>query len=881
MMSLLSRLASLWRNLFHQDRAEQQLTDEVEAYLEMLIDMKRQQGLNAVEARRAALIEMGGKEQVKERVREVRMGRHVERLWQDLCYGLRMLVKSPGFTVVALVTLALGIGANAAIFSVVNGVLLRPLPYPEPDRIVMISEDPGNIPTNFVNPRNYADWREQNQVFDQVAAIYTQNVNLSGPGEPERVVNANVASGFFSILRVKATVGRTFLPREDQPGSERVAILSYELWQRRFSSDQNVIGRTLVLDDENYAVIGVMPPGFSFPAGANLWTTLVFTPEQLADNNRGSHFLSVVGRLKPGGTLEQAQSDMETIYNRLRQEHPEALANWKVHVFSLDQVLLGGVRSTLFILLGAVSFVLLIACGNVANLMLARATTRQRELAIRAALGASRGRLIRQLLTESALLAVVGGGLGVLVGFLGIALLVRLDPGNIPRLDEISIDRNVLVFTSVLSLFSAATFGLAPALLSSKANPNKSLKDTAGRGSAGPAQSYLRQIFIVAEVALSLVLLVGAGLMVKSLVRLSQVELGFTPEDVLTMRVALPQSRYAERPQQISFYRQVVERVKALPGIQSAAFVSDPPVSGSVGLWQNGFEIEGQPALPPGQRHFAYLRWTTPDYFKTLGIPLLKGRLPAEGDIEDRPWIMVIDKAMADRYFPNEDPLGKHIVVYWNERRPREIVGVVGNVKQTALDYDAGPHMYVPYYQTPLSYATLLVKTPSGSSGVADEIKNQVLAVDREQPVYAVTTMEQIIAGSIAGRRFNLTLLSIFAGVALMLAAVGIYGVISYSISHRTQEIGIRMALGAQPGDVLKLVVGRGMLLVGIGIVVGCAAAFSLTRVMSSLLFDVSATDPGIFASIALLLAAVALMASYLPAREATKIDPLVALRYE
>ncbi len=805
----------------------------------------------------------------------------MQTVWQDLSYGARMLIKNPGFTVIAVFTLALGIGANTAIFSVVNGLLLRPLPYPEPERLVMIWEDPGSIPRNFVNPRNYADWREQNQVFEQVAAINTQNINLTDDGEPERMIGARVAANFFSILRVNASLGRTFLPTEDGAGSRPVAVLSYGLWQRRFSADPNVIGRMLVLNGASTTVVGVMPADFRFPQQVELWIPFVFTSNELANTNRGSHYLRVVGRLKPGVSVEQAQAEMETIYNRLRQEYPRALAKWKVHVFSMHEDMVSDVKSALLILLGAVCFVLLIACANVANLMLARATARQKEIAIRAALGASRFRLIRQLLTESFMLALAGGGLGVLLGLWGIDLLIRLNPGNLPRLDEIGLDRNVLLFTLLLSLLSGLIFGATPALQSSRINLNESLKNAAGRGGAGGGQSSLRQVFIVAEVALSLVLLAGAGLMIKSFIKLGQVELGFNPENVLTMRVSLPSNRYAEWEQQISFYRRVVDRIKVLPGVQSAALISDPPISNSVGLWQNGFRIEGQPEPPPGHGNYAYLRWISPDYFQTLGIPLLKGRLLTESDTADRPGIAVIDAAMARQFFPNEDPIGKRILIGIRDRGPREIVGIVGNVRQTSLDAEAGPHMYIPYYQTPLSYATLLVRTLADPNAASAAVKHEVLAVDPRQPIYSIRAMEQIISNSLADRRFNLTLLGIFAGVALMLAAIGIYGVMSYSVTQRTREIGIRVALGAQGSDVLRLVVGQGLRLVALGVALGLLAALALTRLMKSLLYSVSATDPVTFIVIALLLTSVALLACYLPARRATKVVPLVALRCE
>ena len=802
-------------------------------------------------------------------------------LFQDLRYGWRTWRKSPGLAAVALLTLALGIGANTAIFSVVNGVLLRPLPYPEPESLVMIWEDPGDIPRNSVNPRNYADWREQNEAFSQVAAITPQSVNLTGEGEPERIVSARVAASFFSILQVNPAIGRGFLPTEDQPESQRVAVLSDSLWQRRFGADPNVIGRSLTLNGATTTVVGVMPPSFRFPLQADLWLPLVFTPREMLDTNRGSHYLSVVGRLKPGVSVEQAQAQMDTIYDRLREQFPRALAKWKVRVVSLSDDTVGAIRPALLILLGAVCFVLLIACANVASLMLARATARQREMAIRTALGASRGRLARQLLTESVMLALAGGALGILFGLWGIDLLIYLSPANLPRLDEIRVDRSVLLFTLLLSLLSGVIFGVVPALQSSRVNLNESLKESSGRGSIGGRQSYLRQVFIVGEVALSLVLLLGAGLMVKSFIRLGQVEPGFNPENVLSVRISLPQSRYSEPQPQIAFYRQVVERVQALAGVQSTALISDPPISGSIGLWQNGFEIEGQPTSAPGEGRYAYLRWTTPDYFQTMSIPLVRGGLLTESDIGSKPWVAVIDEAMARRFFPDEDPIGKRISVSIRDNAPREIVGIVGNVKQTSLDSEAGPHMYIAYYQTPLSYATLLVRAPGDPNVLTAAVKQEVLAADPGQPIHSASTLAQIISNSIADQRFNLTMLGLFAAVALLLAVVGVYGVISYSVTQRTQEIGLRIALGATNREVMKLIVGQGLKLTLVGVGLGLACAFALTRMMSSLLFGVSATDPPTFIITAMLLTLTAVAACYIPARRAARVDPMVALKYE
>jgi putative ABC transport system permease protein len=805
----------------------------------------------------------------------------MQTLGQDLRYGARMLFKNPGFTLIAVVTLALGIGANTAIFSVVSGVLLNPLPYPESERLVGVWEDPGGTPRNPVNPRNYADWRAQNQVFEQTAAFYAGSVNRTDGGEPERLIAGFVSASFFPTLRVEARQGRVFLPDEERAGKQRVAILSHGLWQQRFGATPNVIGQTLTLDGERYTIVGVMPDGFRLPLDAEVWLPLVFTDQMLSDTNRGSHYLTTIARLKHGLTVAQAEAEMEAIYGLLKQQYPEQLARWSANVFPMLEDAVGEARRSLFILLGAVGFVLAVACANVANLLLARATAREREIAIRAALGASRLSLVRQLLTESLMLALVGGGLGVLLAWWGVDWLVSLRLEEIPRLDEVAVDGRALGFTLLVSLLSGILFGLAPALYAARVNLNESLKEAGPRSGLGGRPQRLRRIFVVSQVALSLVLLAGAGLLIRSFIKLGQVDPGFDAANVLALTLALPNPRYAEHTARISFYRQTLENVRNLPGVQAAAFISDPPVTGSLGLWLNGFHIDGQPPPPPGQRHSAYLRWITPDYFRTLNIPLLKGRALTEADAADRPWVVVIDEAMARRYFPNEDPLGKRLVIYAGERRPREIVGVVGNVKQTALDQEAGAHMYVPYFQTPQDYATLLVRAAAAPLNLTGAVKSAVLAADREQPVYNIQTLEGIVAESVAARRLNMSLLGLFATVALALAALGIYGVMSYSVSQRTQEIGIRLALGARPRDVFSLVIRQGMALTMTGAAIGLLAAFGLTRLLTNLLFGVSPADPLTFIGVAALLTCVALLACYAPARRATKVNPVVALRTE
>jgi putative ABC transport system permease protein len=885
----------LLANLHLAPAREATIVEELAQYLEDCYTELLASGATEAEAYQRTLAELSGSELLARELRRAerqvpqepivrgtnRRTNMLADLWQDLRYGARMLTKQPGFTLIAVLTLAMGIGVNTAIFSVVNGVLFKPLPYDEPEGLVGVWEAPDGTPRNPVNPRNYADWRTQNQVFEQTAAISAGSVNLTEGGEPERLLAAYVTASFFPTLRVRAGQGRVFLPDEDQASKQHAVVLSHRLWQRRFGADPNVIGQTLALDGERYTVIGVMPVGFDLPRRAEMWLPLIFTDEMLSHTNRGSHYLTTIARLKPGVTVEQASAEMKTIYGRIKQQYPAQLAKWSANVFPLLDDTVGEVRESLFILFGAVLFVLLIACANVANLLLARASAREREIAIRSALGAGRWRVIRQLLTESLLLASLGGGLGALLGWWGVSSMAGLNLEEIPRLAEAGMDRHALGFTMLVSLLSGIIFGLTPALHATRVNLSQSMKEAGARSGSGGRPQRARRVFVVSQIALSLMLLAGAGLMIRSLIKLGRVDPGFKTANVLTMNVALPEPRYSNHAPRITFYRQTLENVRTMPGVQAAAFISDPPVTGTLGLWLNSFDIEGRSTPAPGRDSAAYLRWITPDYFRTLNIPLLKGRALTEADTTDRPWVVVIDEAMARRYFPNEDPLGKRLVIYWGERRPREIVGVVGNVRQTALDQEAGAHIYVPYFQTPLRYASLLVRTTAEPLSLAHAVKDAVLAADRDQPVYGIRTMDKIVAESAASRRLNMLLLSFFACVALTLAALGIYGVMSYSVGQRTQEIGLRLALGAQRSDVLRLVLRQGMAFTLVGVGIGLCGAVVLTRWLKKLLFGVSAIDPLTFIAVALLLAGVALIACYIPARRATKVDPLTSLRCE
>jgi putative ABC transport system permease protein len=805
-----------------------------------------------------------------------------------------MLLKRPGFTIVAVITLALGIGANTAIFSVVNGVLLRALPYPEPQQLLMVwSNRPGlqaqtDLTDSPVSAADFVDWRNQNQAFAQLAALHTRALNLTDRGEPELLGGIRASANLFSLLGVEARLGRTFLPEEDQPGS-RVVLISHGLWQRRFGADPKLVGQTLTLNDESHTVVGILPPdfqfprrgelpaGYQFPRRVEVYLPLALTPDQAG--NRGRHYLAVVGRLKPQVTIRQAQAEMDGLAQRLQQQYPQSNTGKGVRLAALHEQVVGKARPALLVLMGAVGFVLLIACANVANLMLARAGARRKEMAIRAALGAGRGRIIRQLLSESVLLAIVGGGLGWFLALWGVELLLAVGPSNLPRLEEVGLDHGVFIFTLLISLATGLLFGLAPALAASRLDLNEALKEGT-RGSAVGGSHHLRRLLVVAEIALSLVLLIGAGLLVRSFSQLLSVDAGIDTRNVLTLDILLPRAKYAG-PQQTAFFEQVVERVRSLPGVESAGAVYPLPLSG--GQEGAGFSIEGQPPPAPGELRTAGPRWVSPDYFKVMGISMLRGRAITAQDGGDAPRVVVINEAMKRRFWPNEDPLGKRISFLTTDGTPdwREIVGVVKNIRHTALDSEPQPEMYFPFSQFPLPFMTIVVRTASDPLSLVPAARNQVMAVDKDQPISNIHTMEELLAISVSQRRFNMLLLITFAVVALALASVGIYGVMSYTVAERTHEIGLRMALGAQRRDVIRLVISQGMMLAGIGVGIGLVCAFAMTRMMSSLLFGVGATDPLTYALIAALLSSVALLACYLPARRATKVDPMVALRYE
>jgi putative ABC transport system permease protein len=815
-------------------------------------------------------------------------------LWQDLRYAVRVLLKQPGFALVAVVTLALGVGANTAIFSVVNAVLLRPLPYEDAGRLVFLWENNQRAGANFmsISLPNLRDWKEQSHSFEQIGATRNASFTITGGGEPERVQGEQAEADMFAAFGTRPLLGRAILPDDDRAGGDRVVVLSQRLWQRRFGGDPKVLGRTVTLDGETFTVVGVMPAEFNVATGpTELWVPLGrFKPglPQERDNHPG---IVAVARLKKGVSAEQARAEMADIARRLSDQYVENRGNG-VSVTPVEEQLVQGVRTVLLVLLAVVGFVLLIACANVANLLLARAASREKEIAIRVALGAGRLRVARQLLTESFVLALAGGTGGLLLALWGTDVLVASLPANsfIPRQDEIGIDAGVLAFTFAASLLSAFVFGLAPALQASKSDPNESLKE-GGRG-ASAASNRLRKALVVAEVALTLVLLIGAGLMVKSAVRLSEVDPGFDPANVLTMRINLPEARYADGARWADFYRRLDERVRALPGVEASAISSAVPLVG--GGSEAGVIAEGRPVpRGPAESTPALYQAVSPDYHRAMGIKLLRGRYFNEQDTASAQPVAVVDETLARRFWPNEDPLGKHIS-FENRGTPdnlqpnwREIVGVVRHVRHYQLERESFVEVYAPFDQLPIwmqkrrPAMSVVARTAGDPAALVSAVRGEVRALDPEVAVFGVNTMTGVLSGAVAQRRISTWLLAAFACVALVLATVGIYGVLAYSVAQRTREIGIRMALGAQTRDVLRLVLGQGLLLALAGVGLGVCGALALTRLMAGLLYGVSATDPATYALISLLLVSVALLACLIPAWRATRVDPMAALRYE
>ena len=814
----------------------------------------------------------------------------METLWQDLRQGARSLFKQPTFTIVAVIALALGIGANTAIFSVVHAVLLQSLPYRDADRLMMVWEmkRPDTKGQNVINMGNFFDWKEQNRVFEDLAAFFDTTANLRSGGDPEEIPAQIATANLFNILGVTPILGRTFTPDDGKPGQPRVVALSFGLWQRRFGGDPQIIGRKLILnmfDINEVTVIGVMPADFNWyvKTGSNTRKIAeMWAPWQVGEQTRlrRGRFASAVARLKPGVTYEQSQAEMNSIGSRLEQQYNEFNANWGVNVVPLRRQFTGEIRLALLALLGAVGMVLLIACANVANLLLVRAAGRQREVAVRAALGAGRGRIIRQLLTESLLLAGLGGLAGLTLAWRGADLLVSLAPPDLLNLSQVKINAAVLGFTLGISLLTGVIFGLAPAFEATRLNLTESLKE-GGKNIGGSIRSQrLRNSLVVLEIALALVLLISAGLLIRSFARLQGVDPGFNAQNVLTMRVSLPRSKYDNDQKRVNFFRQAVAQMQLLPGVESACAVSFLPFAAPHS--GTGVDIEGRPKLPPGQGLTTGVMVSDMNYFRAMQIPLKRGRLFTDQEAAEMRHVVVVNEAFARVNFPGEDPLGKRVVIYMkNDNQPCEIIGVVGDSKHMNLDAEVRPMSYWPHPELAYPGMTFVIRTKGEPTVVVGAARNVIRALDPEQPVADVRSMESLIGTSVARARFNTLLLAIFAVVALLLAGVGIYGVMAYSVAQRTHEIGVRMALGARATDVLRLVVRRGMTLALAGVAIGVAASFAMTQLMKTLLFNVSVTDPLTFVGVPLLLAFVALLACLIPARRAAKVDPMVALRYE
>ena len=805
----------------------------------------------------------------------------METLLADIRYGSRMLIKRPTFTIVAIVTLALGIGANTAIFSVVNAVLLNPLPYAQPSELAILwLQTPAT--NQFRQPASFpdfADWQSQNQSFERVVGTRTVSVNLTDGDEPERVNGARVSADFLSAFRISPLAGRDFLDTENRPGGTPVAMIGYTLWQQRYGGDPALIGRTVNIDSTTYTIVAVLPKGFFYPNP----DTQVYFPLIQGKNEtaRGSRFLRVTARLKPGVSIREAQADMDTIAARIAEQYPDSSSGVGVQVVPLHEEVVGKIRPALMILFGAAGCVLLIACANVANLLLARATARRTEFAVRTALGAGRARLVRQLLTESVLLSFAGGLIGLLIALWGVPTLTSISASSIPRVEEVSVSFKALLFTLLISLATGILFGIAPALQSSNKVLTENLRDGRRGATSGAMHQRILNALVAAEVALAVVLLAGAGLMVRSFVSISGVSPGFKPKGVMTIGIGLTQPVYADIQQQSRFYDRLNEKVSAIPGVESTAGINRVPLLGFNA--STSFTFQGQ-QVEPGQQPTADCRVATPNYFKAIGIPLLSGREFTEGDTKDAPFVAVINRAMAEQFLPGEDPIGKRLQIYPNPPLWREVVGVCGDVKLLGLDEEINPAIYVPVTQNPYANAMrssfLVVRTNADPNGVVAAIRGVMKTVDPGVPVAQVRMLEDILSDSVAPQRLNMWLLVSFAGLAALLGAVGIYGVMAYSVSERTHEIGVRMALGAASRDMLNMVLWDAGKVTAAGMAAGLASAFVLTRLMSSLLYKVSAADPVTYAGISVLIVCVSLLASYIPARKASRVDPMVALRY-
>jgi predicted permease len=890
----LSRFRLKLKALLLRRRLDRDLEDELQFHLAMREEDLRAEGLPPAEARSAARRQFGNAARIKESSRDLWTFVTMETFWQDLRYGARMLAKNPGFASVALLTLALGIGANTAIFSFINGTLLRSFPFPDANRLVLLwSANPGRgWHQNIVSPGDFAVWRAQSRSFDGLAAFDDLGSNLSGNGTPVIVPGLRVTANLFSLLGVQPALGRMFLPDEGKPGAPHVVILSHALWKSRFNADPGIIGRPIRINGATYTVVGVMPAGFEFPpdytalaetpvggSSVALWVPLPFVA---AEATKDYHEFTVIGRLKPGVTIGQARSQMSVVAARIAKAYPQTDEGWTVEIQTLREALVGNLRPILLVLMAAVFLVLLIACANVANLQLSRAVSRQKEIAVRSAMGASRGRLVRQFLVESGLLSLAGGALGVLLAFGGVRLVQAAYLAQDSTFDSVRIDHRVLLFTLGVSLATAFVFGLVPALMASRTNLNETLKE-GGRGTSEGAGSHrLRGTLVTTEFALALMLLVGAGLLVRTFVALANVNPGFDPKNVLVFNLPFAGSHYEAQSARAAFYDRLLPEIRTMPGVEAASVVTSIPLAGYNG-W--GFITDRNPAPPPNQMPDASYQVISPDYFRVMGIPVVEGRAFSAADRHGSAPVAIISSALARTYWPGQDALGKHLKIdQASDKGPwRTVVGIVGDVHRVGLGRAFLPELYVPYTQYPWvnNPRMIVVRSASNPLALTGPIRRAVAGIDPDEAISAFTTMRSTVESSLSGRNFNMALLSTLAALALVLSAVGVYGATAYAVSQRYHEFGIRMALGAGPRDMLKLVINRGLAMSLAGVGIGLIGALALTRLLSNLLFGVTATDPLTFAAVAALLTLVALAACWFPARRAMKVDPNTALRYE
>jgi len=892
-MPLFAKTRSFLRNLLSRRHVDAELDSELHAHLDLLTDENLRAGMGRPEAERAARLELGGVEQVKEQVRHRRLGNWLQSVFGDVRYALRQLRKNPGFTAVAILTLALGIGANTAIFSVVDGVLLRSLPYRDPGRLVMVWErnSESRNPYNTVSPPNFLDWQARNSVFSGMAYVCDVRNNLTGQGDPEEVVVQAVSANFFSVLGVEPILGSGFTPENGIKGHDDVVVLGFGLWQRRFAGDPNIIGKSILLNGKPQTVVGVAPENYTWLVKdgsltgekPQIWTPFVFPPAYAVHKNMG-RFISVVARLKPDVTLTAARSQMKSIASQLEIEYPDADRHWGVNVVPMAEQVSGSLRPALLVLFGAVFFVLLIACANLSGLLLARAGAREREIAVRSAIGASPWRITRQLLIESMVLAILGGATGIALAVWGTNALLAASPSNLLDLRAVPLNARVLSFSTLCTLTAGLLFGFVPSYFTAWSRSGQTLRE-AGRGTSATVRSVAaRNVFVVAQLSLALVLLVGSGLLIRSFIRLVAVEPGFQVKNLLTFKVTLPEARYATDPARVQFFQQFLAKIAAIPGVSSVSMESFPPLTGLGAA--TDVHLLSQPVGPHGELPVANVRVVGADYLRTMGISLHAGRFFTTQELQEEKHVTIVNEAFVEKYLNGAEPLRQKAAIYMkslteSELVPSEVIGVVGDVHQMGLDSMPDPTVYWPHPELVMSQMTILARTSGDPMVLVPAIRDELHQLDRELPMASIASMEQLLADSLARSRFTMLLLGLFAAFALLLAAIGIYGLLAYSVIQRTQELGVRIALGAQMDDILRLVLTQGARLVAAGAVFGTLAAVGLSQLMKSLLFDVEALDPLTLTAVPLFLALIALAACYLPARRATRVDPMVALRYE